>query len=301
MVAAELSPTSAEELSPLRDVSPRARLWIRFRRHRLALVGLAILALIIFGAIFAPYLTSYDPLSGKLLSRYQPPSADHLLGTDGNGRDILARILFGARVSLAVGIGAVSLSALIGIVIGGIAGYFGGSPDLILMRITDIFLTLPLLVIVISLVAIIGPGTYSSLFAIGVLSWTSMARLVRGQFLTLRSVEYVEAARALGEMPVIIILRHVLPNAFGPIAVAITFALGEAILLEAALSFFGLGVQVPTPSWGSMLSDARTISILETRPWMWLPPGVMIVLTVLSINFIGDGLRDALDPQSKPA
>lgn len=300
MVAAKLSPTSAGELSPLPDVSPQARLWLRFRRHRLALAGLAFLGLITFGAIFAPFLTSHDPLAGKLLSRYQPPSAHHWLGTDGNGRDILARILFGARVSLAVGIGAVLLSTLIGIAVGSIAGYFGGGLDLILMRLTDIFLTLPLLVIVISLVAIIGPGTYSSLFAIGVLSWTGMARLVRGQFLILRNVEYVEAARALGEMPVIIILRHVLPNAFGPIAVAITFALGEAILLEAALSFFGLGVQVPTPSWGSMLSDARTISILETRPWMWLPPGVMIVLTVLSINFIGDGLRDALDPQSKP-
>jgi peptide/nickel transport system permease protein len=167
------------------------------------------------------------------------------------------------------------------------------------MRITDMVQTFPMLVIVIALVAMLGPNLYNLMFAIGVMGWPAMARLVRGQFLFLREVEFVQAARCIGAKPGTIIFKHILPNTVGPIAVAITFGVGEAILLEASMSFLGLGIQPPTPSWGSMLNDARTLSILEKLPWMWVSPGVMISLAVLSINFIGDGLRDALDPRQR--
>jgi peptide/nickel transport system permease protein len=167
------------------------------------------------------------------------------------------------------------------------------------MRLTDMVQTFPMLVIVIALVAILGPNLYNLMFAIGILGWPAMARLVRGQFLFLRELEFVQAARCVGARPSVVVLRHILPNAVGPVAVAITFGVGEAILLEAAMSFLGLGIQPPTPSWGSMLNDARTLSIMEKLPWMWVSPGVMISLAVLSINFIGDGLRDALDARQQ--
>jgi peptide/nickel transport system permease protein len=273
------------------------RAWLRFRRHRLAMVGVIALGLLVLATLLAARISPYDPLAIDLRQRNQAPGPSHWLGTDGNGRDMLARVLFGGRVSLSVGLISVTISTLIGIAIGSLAGYFGGVTDMLLMRLTDIFMAFPLLVVVIALVAITGPGIYSSMFAIGVLSWPSMARLVRAQFLTLRGVEFTQAARCLGIPSSRIILRHVLPNTVDTVVVAVTFALSEAILLEAALSFLGLGVQIPTPSWGNMLRDAQTISILEQMPWMWLPPGILIMLAVLAINFIGDGLRDALDPR----
>lgn len=269
----------------------------RFLRNRLSVLGLVMIIVLLLLALFAPLLSKHDPYKVSLAVRNQPPSVDNWLGTDGNGRDVWTRLIYGGRVSLSVGIVAVSISTVIGILIGSISGFFGGVVDMALMRVTDIVMSFPTLIMVISFVAITGPSIYNSMIAIGILGWPTMARLVRSQFLYLRQVEFVIAAVTLGARPLRLIFRHILPNTVGSIVVAVTFAVSDAILLEAALSFLGLGVQVPIPSWGNMLRDAQTLSILENRPWMWIPPGVAIMLAVLSINFIGDGLRDALDPK----
>jgi peptide/nickel transport system permease protein len=289
---------------PERLVAPRGeslwyKAWKRFRRHKLAMLGLFVLITLTLLAIFAPAVSRYSYSALNLPHREQPPSLDHWLGTDRTGRDIWARVTLGGRASLSVGLVAVMIQTMIGVLVGSASGYAGGKVDMILMRITDMVQTFPTLIIVIALVAILGPSLFNLMFAIGVMGWPTMARQVRGQFLFLREVEFVQAARCIGARPSAIIFKHILPNTVGPVAVAVTFGVGEAILLEAGLSFLGLGIQPPTPSWGSMLNDARTLSILEKMPWMWIPPGIAISLAVLSINFIGDGLRDALDPRQQ--
>ena len=272
--------------------------WNRFRRHKLAMFGLLMMTIFVCLALFAPLLSRYPPNDIDLRARSEPPSAEHWFGTDRTGRDIWARTLYGGRVSLSVGLVAVSVSAIIGIVVGCVSGYAGGWIDMILMRITDTVQTFPSLVIIIVLVAIVGPSVYNTMFAIGILGWPGMARIVRSEVLSLREQPFVLAARCLGIPTSAIIFRHILPNTISSLAVAVTFAVASAILQEAALSFLGLGVQLPTASWGNMLQDAQTLSVLETMPWMWVAPGIMIGVTVLSINFIGDGLRDALDPRA---
>lgn len=269
----------------------------RFKRHRLAVVGLIMLVFLVSLAAFAPLLSPYDPNEVDLANRNQPPSSEHWFGTDGTGRDVFTRTLYAGRISLSVGIITVAISATLGVIIGSIAGYFGGRVDMVLMRITDMVLTFPRLVIIIAMVAILGPSLINTMLVIGLLSWPRFARLTRGQFLTLREQEYVQAARSLGTSKRTIITEHLLPNTISPIMVAVTLDVATMILLEASLSFLGLGIQAPTASWGNMLRDARSISALETTPWIWFPPGLMIALSVLSINFIGDGLRDALDPK----
>ncbi|MER9137038.1 ABC transporter permease [Mesorhizobium sp. M0830] len=269
----------------------------RFLNHRLATLGLIMLAIIVLACMLAPLIAHYGPNDIDLRGRNQPPGGVHWLGSDGTGRDIFARILYGGRISLTVGFVAVAISAAIGIFIGCIAGYFGGKVDLLLTGVIDMVLTFPRLVIIIAFVAVVGPSIFNTMVVIGLLSWPSIARLTRGEILALRNQEFVLAARSLGTSPSVIILEHILPNVLGPILVAITLDVATVILLEASLSFLGLGAQAPAASWGNMLRDARTLSILESQPWMWIPPGAMIALAVLSINFVGDGLRDALDPQ----
>lgn len=269
----------------------------RFRRHRLATVGFVLLAIIVLLCVFAPLIAQYGPNDIDLRGRSQPPNLQHWLGTDGTGRDIFARILYGGRVSLAVAFAAVAISACIGIFVGSVAGYFGGKVDLFLMGLIDMVLTFPRLVIIIAFVAVVGPSIFNTMIVIGLLSWPAIARLTRGEILSLRKQEFILAARSLGTKDSTIIIEHVLPNVLSPVLVAITLDVATVILLEASLSFLGLGAQAPTASWGNMLRDARTLSILETQPWMWLPPGLMIALAVLCVNFVGDGLRDALDPE----
>jgi peptide/nickel transport system permease protein len=281
----------------LKGESLWGKAWRRFLRHRLAMVGLIVMMILIFLSVFAPLLGPYSPFKLNLPDRASPPTLKHWLGTDGTGRDIWARVLLGGRVSLSVGLVAVSISSTIGIVLGGLSGYFGGKIDMVVMRVTDTVMCFPTLIIIITLVAVVGPSIYNSMLVIGLLSWPRIARIVRGQFLYLREQQFVEAAQCLGTPSLQIIFSHILPNAIGPVVVAATFDVASAILMEAGLSFLGLGVQPPTPSWGNMLRDAQTLTILETMPWMWVPPGVMIIISVLSINFIGDGLRDALDPR----
>ncbi len=270
----------------------------RFFRHKLAMFGLITLFVLIFVSVAAPLLTPYSPIAIDLRAIRKPPSAEHWLGTDGTGRDVLTRIFYAGRISLSVGLVSVSISMLIGIIIGSIAGYKGGKVDMSLMRLTDMFMTFPSLVIIITVAAAMGPSVYNAMIVIGLLTWPSIARLVRGQFLTLREQQFVRAARSIGVSDFEIVFKHVFPNTISSIVVAVTFGVATAILLEASLSFLGLGVQAPTPSWGNMLRDAQSLNILEGMPWIWLPPGLMIALAVLGINFIGDGLRDALDPRS---
>jgi peptide/nickel transport system permease protein len=273
--------------------------WARFRRHRLALVGLAVLALFGLAAIFAGVLAGYDPNRGDLTQLRAPPSAKHLLGTDSAGRDVLARLLFGARISMLVGVVSVSISALIGTFIGMQAGYSGGWVDNLLMRFTEVIMTFPVLFAVIVLVALIGPNVFNVILVIGVLGWPGLARLMRGQVLSLRETDYVTAARATGASDGRILLVHILPGVLPYVMVASTLGMASAILTEAALSFLGLGVQIPTSTWGNMLYSAQSLAVLQGMPWLWIPPGAAIALSVLAANFVGDGLRDALDPRMR--
>ena len=271
----------------------------RFKRHRLATLGFGLLVVMALLAIAAPLVAGYDPSRNDLLSINRPPSAAHVFGTDGGGRDIWARLVYGTRISLSVGIVAVAISTALGTLVGSLAGFYRGWVDLLVMRLTDVVMSFPPLLVIISIVAIVGPNIYNIMAVIGLLSWPATCRLVRAEFFSLRERPFVEAARCIGTPDYVIVLRHILPNALGPVVVATTFGVSSAILAEAALSFLGLGVQVPTPSWGSMLQAASSQTALAERPWQWLPPGLAIVTAALSINFAGEGLRDALDPHTR--
>jgi peptide/nickel transport system permease protein len=260
-----------------------------------ALVAAILLILLVLTAIVGPYLAPQDPLAMDLDSLKQPPSKAHILGTDSKGRDIFSRIVFGARISLAVGISASALSLCIGIFFGLIAGYFGGKTDIILSQIFDIFLAFPSLLLAIGISAVMPPGIVSAMLAITLVGWAGFARLVRGLALSLKEQPYVEASRALGATPARILYRHILPNALPLILVAGSLRVGGFILLEAALSFLGLGVQPPTPTWGSMISLNR--AYINSAPWMVVFPGLAISITVISFNVLGDFLRDKLDPR----
>jgi peptide/nickel transport system permease protein len=285
------SPLQLAERTDRRSVT----VWSRFRRHRLAVIGTALLLFLGVTALAAP-IFAQDPISTDLSAYRKPPSREHLLGTDASGRDVFSRIFYAGRVSLSVGLVAVSIYAAIGIVLGALAGYYGGWIDSTIMRLADVVLAFPGLLIILTLVSVLGPSIFNVMLAIGLLGWPSIARLLRAEFLSLRERDMITAARAIGASNSRIVLKHLLPNALAPIIVAATLGIAGAILLEAALSFLGLGVQAPTASWGNMLSAAQSLTVLESMPWLWLPPGIMIAIAVLSINFIGDGLRDALDP-----
>jgi len=270
----------------------------RFIRHRLALTSLIVLILIFGVGIFANVIAPYGYAQINLDSLSQPPSAKHLFGTDSAGRDSFSRTLFGIRTTARVGILVGVLSTLIGTIIGGLAGFYGGWIDNLLMRLTDLFLTLPLLAILLTAARFLGHSTPTKLaLLLAALIWTPIARVVRGTFLSLREKEYVEAARAAGAGDTRIMLRHMLPNTVGPIVVAATLTIGLAILLEATLSFLGFGIEPPTPALGALLSEGQDQGI--DKWWLVTFPGVVIVIIVLCINFIGDGLRDALDPTQR--
>ncbi len=261
----------------------------------LALIAASLLVLLVLTAVFGPHLVSHDPLAMDLDHITEPPSRAHLLGTDSIGRDILSRLVSGARISLTVGVAASACSLAIGIFFGLIAGYFGGITDAVLLQVFDIFLAFPSLLLAIGIGAVMPPGLVSALLAITLVGWAGFARLVRGLALSLRQQTYIEASRAAGASPARILVRHILPNALPVILVAGSLRVGGFILLEAALSFLGLGVQPPTPTWGSMISLNR--SYINSAPWMVIFPGLAISITVISFNILGDYLRDRLDPQ----
>lgn len=277
--------------------SSSSQFWKRFCHNQLAVVGLVTILIFMLLAIFAPLLTPYDPNRANLRERNQPPSKEHWFGTDDMGRDILARTLYGGRISLSVGLVSVGISLSLGLSLGSIAGYFGGIVDTLIMRVADVFYSFPFLILAITISAIFGPSIYNTMIILGVLSWPGPARLIRGEFLKLKETDYVAAATALGAKSSRVMFRHILPNGFSPLLVSATLGVASAILSEAGLSFLGLGVPPPAPSWGNMLNRARPLHILATMPWMWLAPGIAIFVIVLSINFVGDGLRDAFDPR----
>lgn len=277
----------------------------KFMKRKSSVVALIILCVIILAVVFAPVISKHDPYSYDFSRAKQPPSKEHILGTDELGRDYFARVLYGGRVALQVGIFAVLIEIIIGCIVGGIAGYYGGWIDNVLMRITEVFMSFPFLPLVITISAIVGTKIppeqkmYLVMIILGLLSWPSLARIIRGQILSLREQEFILAAKALGIRNSKIIWRHLIPNTVGYIVVNATLAVASAILQESALSFLGLGVAPPVPTWGNLIQYARDMYNLQHRPWLWIPPGLCIFATVMCINLIGDGLRDAIDPKSK--
>ncbi len=263
------------------------------------MAGLIFLVAVGLVAVLAPIVSFADTNAGELRMVRKPPQAGHVLGTDGAGRDVWARLVFASRISLTVGIASMALATLIGVLLGGIAGFAGGKIDSLIMRFTDIILCFPTLLVILSVVTVVRPSIPNVILVIGGFTWPGICRLVRGQFLSLRHQEYVIAARCAGANSNRIVVRHMLPNVVAPLSVAVTLGIAGAILTEAGLSFLGLSVQVPTPTWGNMLLGATSISIIENNWWLWLPPGIAIAGTVLAINFVGDGLRDVLDPRMR--
>lgn len=275
--------------------SLRAAAWRRFLRNPFAVTGAAVLLLFVVLALLAPYISPHDPAAVDLLNVNAPPSRVHLLGTDPIGRDIFSRLLYGSRISLLVGFTVAAGAVVLGSLVGAVAGYFGGWVDTVLMRLVDVMLSYPSLFLNILVLVVFGSDFKYLVLILILNSWMGVARLVRGSFLQLREMLYVEAARAIGVPSWEIMFRHLLPNATAPIIVYGTLMVGTAILVESALSFLGLGVQPPDTSWGQMLLKAQEYML--TNPWLAVYPGLCIFLTVLAVNFVGDGIRDALDPR----
>ncbi|MBC8390388.1 MAG: ABC transporter permease [Actinobacteria bacterium] len=267
----------------------------RLKKNKLAMLGLSIVILIILIAIFAPLISPYNPILRIKEDSSLSPSMNHLFGTDLLGRDIFSRVIYGSRISIEVGVIAVGISVIIGLFFGALSGYFGGISDAVIMRVADIFFAFPYILGAIAIMTILGPGIVNIFIAIGILGWASIARIFRSSILIIKNKEYIEAARAMGAGSSRIIMRHIFPNSFAPIIVYATMNVGTAIIVEAALSFLGIGVQPPTPAWGKML--AESLSYIDTAPWMMFFPGLAILITVLGFVLLGDGLRDAFDPK----
>ena len=277
--------------------SERRRVWQRFRRYRPALFGLAFILLLVVLALGAQWIAPYPPEQINPRLRGDGPSMQHWFGNDDIGRDILSRIIYGSRIALIVGIGATAIAVSIGVAVGATAGYFGGKVDFVLSRLVDTLMAFPLLALLLTLSTVFGPSLRNVVIVIGCTVWASYARVVRAEVLSLRERDYVLAARAAGATNRRIIARHIVPNAIGPVIILASLAIGSIIILESALSFLGMGVQRPTPSWGTMLSDGR--DFIRNYPHIAIAPGVAIALTVLAFNLVGDGLREALDPRQR--
>jgi len=280
-------------------MNPRAGFWRRLSRMRVATAGLAVFVVILAGSLCAGFFASAPPNEINLDAALARPSLHHPFGTDPFGRDVLSRVLYGARISLGVGFLARTISLVIGLFLGALAGYFGGRIDSILMRLADITFAYPTLLLLIAIIAVVSPGMVSLFVTLGVVGWASVARLVRAQVLSVKEREYVQAARASGASHPAILFRHIVPQCLAPVFVVYTLGLGMTIMAEASLSFLGLGVQPPAPSWGGMISSG--IAFLRTAPWLTFFPGLFLTLTVCSLNLIGDGIRDALNPRLAPA
>ncbi|WP_353114695.1 ABC transporter permease [Microbacterium sp.] len=284
-------------LLPKPDRSPGALAGRRFLRNPVAVAGAVVLAVIVLATVVSALLPSLDPTAIDLKAVRTPPGPGHPLGTDSTGRDVLARLLAGGQVSLMVGFLSAAIAVCVGALAGTIAGWFGGAADAVISRIVDIMLSVPPVLVVIVVAGIIGPSVPMLVAVIAGLSWPSSARIARGVVLSLKEQEFIQAARVSGSGNGFIILRHLLPGVLPPVTVAATLLVSEAVLLESALSFLGAGVRPPQASWGNMLTEAQSLTVLSSMPWLWLPPGIMIALTVLSAMAIGDGIRDAIDPR----
>ncbi|MCL0074790.1 nickel ABC transporter permease subunit NikC [Thermodesulfovibrionales bacterium] len=276
---------------------PSAEVFQRLKKHRLALIGAGIILVLIFIAVLAPFIAPHDPIEQNLEHRLLSPNTEYLLGTDNLGRCILSRLIHGTSVSLQIGVMVVGIAAFVGVTLGLVAGYRGGLIDELIMRIVDILLAFPGIILALVIAGILGPSLFNVMLALAVVGWTSYARVVRGAVLSVKEKEFVEAARALGAGEARIMFRHILPNVMAPVIVMATLGMAHVILAAAALGFLGLGAQPPTPEWGSMLNDGR--AFMRTAPHLTIFPGLAIMVTVLAFNFLGDGLRDALDPRLK--
>ncbi|NQE54014.1 peptide/nickel transport system permease protein [ANME-1 cluster archaeon GoMg3.2] len=268
---------------------------MQFKEHKIAMVGAALILFLALIAVFAPYIAPHDPIEINLKERLLAPNMEYPLGTDNLGRCMLSRIIYGARISLQIGIIVVGITSVIGITLGMIAGYYGGVLDELIMRGVDILLVFPGIILALVIAGILGPGLFNVMLALAIVGWTGYARVVRGVVLSVKEKEYVESARALGVGDWYIITRHILPSCVAPIIVIATLGMAYVILAAAALSFLGLGAQPPTPEWGSMLNNGK--NFMRTAPHLTIFPGLAIMITILAFNFIGDGLRDALDPR----
>lgn len=279
--------------------SPGLRALRRFLRHRPATISAIILILLVLTAIAAPLIQRYPRDATDLRNREIPPDGQHWFGTDRIGRDVWSRTIHGARVSLALGVSVALLTGILGATLGVLSGFLGGVVDIVIMRIVDLMMTIPSILILLVVVTYVGVGAgiTNLMIILPLMSWMGSCRLMRGQVLQVREMDFVMAARCLGFGNLFIMLRHILPNAFTPILVSITMSIGGVILTEAGLSFLGLGVMPPTPTWGNMMREANNIEVLQNMPWIWLPPAVLITVTTLCVNFVGDGLRDAFDPR----
>jgi peptide/nickel transport system permease protein len=290
-------PELVEGLLEPRGATPGRRAWRRLVRRRSAMLGLVIVIFFVLVAVFAPMIAPYDPVATSWSAVRNAPSAEYLFGTDEIGRDVLSRVIWGSRASLLAGLVSVCISMALGVPIGLLAGYIGGWVDGLISRFTDAMLAVPFLILAIALAAFLGPSLTNAMIAIGVSATPVFIRLTRAQVLAVKVEDYVEAARAVGNPPWRIALRHILPNVLPPLIVQATLAIAAAVIAEASLSFLGLGQQPPAPSWGSMLNTAK--NFVDQAPWMAIWPGVSIFLLVLSFNLLGDGLRDALDPRHR--
>lgn len=270
----------------------------RFMRHKLAVVGLIVILAELLLILLLPLVMDLQPTTITDVF-YGDPSSEHILGTDRDGRDVFARLIYGGRTSLKIGFLAVLVQACIGVPLGIIAGYYRGPAEMIIMRLADMFQSIPSMCLNIVLVSVLSPSAGTLVLVIGVMGWTSFARLLYAKVISIREKEYVESARAIGTRNGVIMLRYILPNAVSPALVAFTFGIPSAILSESALSFLGLGIQIPEASWGNLLNAAQSIAIVSMKPWLWIPPGLCIFITLISVNLFGDGLRDALDPKTK--
>ncbi len=272
-------------------------IWEIALRNKLTLTGFAIVALVVLVGLLAPVLAPYDPNEINIPARLQAPGAEHLFGTDEMGRDILSRVMYGARISIAVGVIIVAVSAAIGIVLGSLSGYFGGRADQAVLAVTDMILAFPSMVLALALTAAMGPGLLNTMLAVIIVRIPMYTRLMRGQVLVAKEQQYVRAARTFGEKPFWIVVRHIVPNCLTPLMVQMTLGIGDAILIASSMSFIGLGAQPPTPEWGAMISTARIYAIDQW--WYAAFPGLSILITIMGFNLIGDGIRDILDPRSR--
>lgn len=272
------------------------RQWKKFKRNKMAVIALILLGILIFASAFAPLLTSYDPEAISLTERTLAPSKTHLLGTDKVGRDVFTRLLYGGRISILIGLTGALGGAIIGAALGCLGGYFGGLLDRFLLRLSELFTTFPQTILVLILVAFMGQGVWNLFIVFWCTGWMGTYRMIRAKILSLREETYVLACQAFGISNRSIMFRHILPNAAGPVIVNITLSTAGYVLQESALSFLGLGVPSSTPTWGNIFNAAKALDVVQAYPWLWLAPGIAISLFVLSVNIIGDGLRDALDP-----
>lgn len=298
MTGSGFLPTSADNLAQAtQESSPDKLARRRFMRNPVAMIGVLTLLIIVVASLLAPLISPYPPTAIDLTNVRQPPSAEHLLGTDSTGRDVLSRLLAGGRISLLVGFSAALMAVVIGTLAGVMAGWFGGILDAIISRLIDAMLSVPAVLVIIVLAGVIGPSVPMLIVVIGGLAWPQPARIARAVVLSLREEEFVQAARAFGSRTGFIIFRHLVPGVLPPIVVSATLLVAEAVLLESSLSFLGAGVQPPQSSWGNMLNEAQSLTVLSSMPWLWVPAGLMISLTVLSAMAVGDGVRDAIDPR----